>query len=102
MNYYGKRTVKKHEPVNTVNGIGSSKRRFQPRSATGAPIWRHQLTPIKAPILFVAAAVCREAGFFPENLFMSDSALPPGCACGVARAPRLVLLGTHPPSRPLL
>ncbi len=34
------------------------------------------LPPIKAPILFVAAAVCREAGFCHEDLFMSDWAMP--------------------------
>src|SRR5258707_2915247 len=35
--------------------------------------------PIKAPILFVAATVCGEAGFCHEDLFMSDSAMPTGC-----------------------
>jgi len=44
--------------------------------------------PIKAPILFVAAIVCGEAGFCHEDLFMSDSAMPTGCAGGLAGAPR--------------
>jgi hypothetical protein len=54
--------------------------------ADGAPVWRHQLTP--DPILFVAATVCGEAGFCHEDLFMSDSAMPMGCAGGLAGAPR--------------
>jgi hypothetical protein len=32
------------------NSIGSSKRRFQPRSATSAPVRRHALVPIEAAI----------------------------------------------------
>jgi len=44
--------------------------------------------PIKAPILFVAATVCGEAGFCHEDLFISDSAMPMGCAGGLAGAPR--------------
>jgi len=53
--------------------------------------WRASLAaisspPIKAPILFVAATACGEAGFCHEDLFMSDSAMPMGCAGGLAGA----------------
>src|SRR6266446_10964800 len=40
--------------------------------------------------------VCREAGFCHEDLFMSDSAMPTGCAGGLAGARRMVVLETHP------
>jgi hypothetical protein len=70
------------------NGIGSPKDRFQPSSATGAPVWRHQLTPDQSAATFFAATVCGEAGFCHEDLFMSNSGMPIGCAGGLAGAPR--------------
>jgi len=55
--------------------------------------------PIKTPILFVAATVCGEAGFCHEDLFMSDSAMPTGCAGGlVGASTQMVVLETHPAS----
>jgi len=46
---------------------------------------------------------CAQAGFCHEDLFMSDSAMPTGCAGGLAGARRMVVLETHacvgPPSR---
>jgi hypothetical protein len=35
------------------------------------------------------------AGFCHEDLFMSDSAMPTGCAGGLAGARRMVVLETH-------
>ncbi len=41
-------------------------------------------------------AECAQAGFCHEDLFMSDSAMPTGCAGGLAGARRMVVLETHP------
>ena len=41
-------------------------------------------------------AECAQAGFCHEDLFMSDSAMPMGCAGGLAGARRMVVLETHP------
>src|SRR5712664_4730774 len=43
-------------------------------------------------------AECAQAGFCHEDLFMSDSAMPTGCAGGLAGARRMVVLETHPAS----
>jgi hypothetical protein len=39
--------------------------------------------------------VCREAGFCHEGLFMSDSAMPTGCAGGLAGARRVSSVTSH-------
>ncbi len=42
--------LERDELATARNGIGSLNRRFQPRLATSAPVRRHPLTPIEAPI----------------------------------------------------
>jgi hypothetical protein len=49
------------------NGIGSPKDRFQPSSATGAPVWRHQLTPDQSADTFFRSHRVRRGGFLPRR-----------------------------------
>ena len=41
--------------------------RFQPRSATGAPVWRHQLTPDQSADTFRRSRRVQRGGFLPRR-----------------------------------
>src|SRR5258706_3793839 len=64
------------------NGIGSSKDRFQPRSATRAPVWRHTLTHDQSADTFRRSRLCTERRVFATKI----------CSCPIRSCRRVALV----------
>jgi hypothetical protein len=71
------------------NGIGSSKGRFQPRSATSARrVWRHQLTPDGSADTFRRSRLCAERRVFATKI----------CSCPIRPCRRVALVAWPGPT----